>query len=369
MENELLTRWRLILGKGDDGSCDGTGCQLSETEQIIDKALESVYDSTQGSDLKKSASLLKRWLGDIRHFFPENVVHIIQRDAVEKLDLKSLLAEKEFLENAVPDVNLVATLMTLGKAIPDNCKHAVGQIVKKLVDELYSQLYFKMQQALTGSINRVELRRNTSFRDINWHATILKNLKNYQPKYKTIIPEVRIGYGKKRRSFYNIIMCIDQSDSMAESMIYSAVYGAIMASLPSLKTRLVVFDTEPVDLTEKLPDAVELLCGVQLGGGTDIANALKYCSSVVEQPKRTVLVLISDLYEYGSPEHFFRRVAKLLDSGVKIIVLLALSKSGTGMYNRHIANYLASLNIPVFACSPDRFPEIMAQTLNDMNIG
>lgn len=365
METELLKRWRLALGDICDGEkCDGTDCTLSDDEQIIDNALSTVYNADKNANLAKSAPSVRRWLGNVKRVFPENVVQIIQRDAIDRLGLKKLLAEKSFLENVVPDVNLAAILLSLGKIIPSENKAAVRNIIKKVADDLYNQLYFKMQQSISGTINRAERHRNPRFKDIDWHSTIKKNLKNYQPKYKTIIPETLIGYGKKRKSFNDVFLCIDQSGSMADSMIYSAVYGSVMAQMPSLNTRFFVFDTKIVDLSENLNDVADLLCGVQLGGGTDIGNALAYCNSVVQRPEKTIFVLVSDLYEGGDSSLMFNVAIKMLERKIKIIVLLALTHDGAGSYNRANAQKFSSLNIPVFACSPDKFAEIMATAIN-----
>ena len=366
METEYLKRWRLILG-GDES--DGTGISLSVEEQRLDRSLQAVYDSDRRGGLGSSAPKVSRWLGDIREFFPQTVVQVIQRDAIKRLHLDSLLTEKEMLATVVPDVHLVATLMSLSHAIPEKNKEMARQVVRKVVDELLRKLSAPTQQAITGALNRSSRRRNPRYNEIDWETTIVKNLKNYQPQYKTIIPEIRIGYGRKRKALKDIILCLDQSGSMGTSVIYSGIFGSVLASLPAVNTRMVVFDTAVVDLTDDLQDPVDLLFGVQLGGGTDIARALTYCQGIITRPQDTVLVLITDLYEGGNEQEMRKRFASIVASGVQLIVLPALNDDGAPSYDKSHAEFLATLGVPTFACTPDKFPELMAAALSKQDIG
>ncbi len=366
METEYLKRWRLILG-GDES--DGTGISLSVEEQRLDRSLQAVYDSDRRGGLGSSAPKVSRWLGDIREFFPQTVVQVIQRDAIKRLHLDSLLTEKEMLATVVPDVHLVATLMSLSHAIPEKNKEMGRQVVRKVVDELLRKLSAPTQQAITGALNRSSRRRNPRYNEIDWETTIVKNLKNYQPQYKTIIPEIRIGYGRKRKALKDIILCLDQSGSMGTSIIYSGIFGSVLASLPAVNTRMVVFDTAVVDLTDDLQDPVDLLFGVQLGGGTDIARALTYCQGIITRPQDTVLVLITDLYEGGNEQEMRKRFASIVASGVQLIVLPALNDDGAPSYDKSHAEFLATLGVPTFACTPDKFPELMATALSKQDIG
>lgn len=366
METEYLKRWRLILG-GD--ASDGTGISLSVEEQRLDRSLQAVYDSDRRGGLGSSAPKVSRWLGDIREFFPQTVVQVIQRDAIKRLHLDSLLTEKEMLATVVPDVHLVATLMSLSHTIPEKNKEMARQVVRKVVDELLRKLSAPTQQAITGALNRSSRRRNPRYNEIDWETTIVKNLKNYQPQYKTIIPEIRIGYGRKRKALKDIILCLDQSGSMGTSIIYSGIFGSVLASLPAVNTRMVVFDTAVVDLTDDLQDPVDLLFGVQLGGGTDIARALTYCQGIITRPQDTVLVLVTDLYEGGNEQEMRKRFASIVASGVQLIVLPALNDDGAPSYDKSHAEFLATLGIPTFACTPDKFPELMAAALSKQDIG
>ncbi len=361
-----MKRWRLILGGKD---ADGTSVTLTPEEKRIDDSLEAVYNTAPKGGLGASAPKVSRWLGDIREFFPQSVVQIIQKDAVERLNLKSLLTEKEMLESVVPDVHLVATLMTLSRVIPEKNKEIARRVVRKVTDELMRKLGARMQQAVTGALNRSSRRRNPRYNEIDWKTTIEKNLKNYQPDYKTVIPEIRIGYGRKRRSLKDIILCLDQSGSMGTSVVYSGIFGSVLASIPAVSTRMVVFDTAVVDLTDDLQDPVDLLFGVQLGGGTDIARALTYCEGVIARPQDTVLVLVTDLYEGGDEREMKKRFASLVNRGVQLIVLPALNDDGAPAYHQPTAAFLAGIGVPTFACTPDKFPDLMAAALSKQDIG
>lgn len=366
MENDTLERWRLILG---GGKADGTGCKLEGDFQVMDKSLEALYDSERSGGLGPSSPNVSRWLGDIRTYFPNSVVQVMQQDALKRLNLTSMLTEPEMLEKVQPDVHLVANLMTLSGVIPQKTKDTARQVVQKVVDELIKKLTQPMQQAITGSLNRSILNKRPRHNEINWHRTILKNLKHYQKEYKTIIPETRLGFGRNRRSsLKDIILCIDQSGSMGTSVVYSGIFGAVMASVPAVSTQMVVFDTAVVDMTEKLKDPVDMLFGIQLGGGTDIDLALRYCEQITTRPADTLLVLITDLYEGGNEAEMRKRILRMKDSGIQLVVLLALNDDGKPYYDKQNAAFLGQNGIPSFACTPDLFPDLMATALNKGDI-
>lgn len=365
-EPEHLRKWRLILGGNQN---EGTEFNLTEADLKVDRTLEALYDSDRTGGLGASSPNVSRWLGDIRTFFPSSVVQVMQQDALKRLNLTQMLFEKEMLENVEPDVHLVATLMTLSRVIPDKTKDTARQVVRKVVDQLIKKLAEPTRQAITGSLNRSARNTRPRHNEINWGATILKNLKHYQPEYKTIIPENRVGYGRKRSSLKDVILCLDQSGSMGSSVVYSGIFGSVMASIPAIKTKMVVFDTAVADLTEELTDPVELLFGVQLGGGTDINAALTYCQQIATRPTDTVLVLITDLYEGGNVTEMRRRAVELVAAGVQLIVLLALSDDGSPSYDHRNAQFLADMGVPVFACTPDKFPDLMAAALTKQDVG
>ena len=375
---ERLRRWRLLLG---GAGADGTGCALAGTDLVIDRALASLYDpGLEGDDdLAKTGSRkggsgasqpgIARWLGDIRQYFPNTVVRVMQKDALDRLHLHQLLLEPELLEAVEPDVHLVANLLALRGVIPATTKETARLVVRKVVDDLMRRLQEPLRAAVSGALNRAVRNYRPRFAEMDWPRTIRANLRHYQADYQTIIPETRIGFGRQRqRTQRQVILCIDQSGSMAASVVYSSICGAVMASLPAVKTSLVVFDTAVVDLTEHLDDPVELLFGTQLGGGTDINRAVGYCQSLIQEPANTILVLISDLFEGGVEKNLLRRANELVQSGVQFIALLALADGGAPAYDRVLASKLALLNVPSFACTPDLFPELMAAAIKREDI-
>ncbi|MDG5803215.1 VWA domain-containing protein [Streptomyces ossamyceticus] len=367
--DERLRRWRLVLG-GD--SADGTGCALGGRDAAMDQALTALYgkgDKPQtGRDrsagLGASAPSVARWLGDIRTYFPSSVVQVMQRDAIDRLGLSTLLLEPEMLEAVEADVHLVGTLLSLNKAMPETTKETARAVVRKVVEDLEKRLATRTRATLTGALDRSARVSRPRHHDIDWNRTIAANLKNYLPEYRTVVPERLIGYGRASQSVKKeVILCIDQSGSMAASVVYASVFGAVLASMRSISTRLVVFDTAVVDLTDQLDDPVDVLFGTQLGGGTDINRALAYCQSQITRPAETVVVLISDLYEGGIRNEMLKRVAAMKASGVQFVTLLALSDEGAPAYDREHAAALSALGAPAFACTPDLFPEVMAAAI------
>ncbi|MGW0004196.1 VWA domain-containing protein [Nocardia grenadensis] len=366
-----LRRWRLVLGAAAEPALGALG---TADDKAIDKALGAVYDSGGGTarsrgdragGLGGSAPRVARWLGDIRTYFPSTVVEVVQRDAVERLNLTQLLLEPELMEAVEPDVHLVGTLLSLNRVIPETTKATARMVVSKVVKEIEERIATRTVAAVSGALNRSTRTSRPKPRDIDFDRTIRKNLANYLPEQRTIIAERLVGYGRRAQAVHrDVILAIDQSGSMASSVVYSSVFGAVLASMRSLRTSLVVFDTEVVDLTEKLSDPVDVLFGTQLGGGTYINRAIAYCQSLITRPTDSLFFLISDLYEGGVREEMLRRVHALKESGVQVVVLLALSDDGAPSYDRENAAALAALGVPAFACTPDRFPELLAQALN-----
>lgn len=358
---EYRKRWRLILGGAANEALGGV--PLSQIEAGMDRALEALYDSPRQGGLGPSSPNVARWLGDIREYFPAPVVRVMQADALERLKLRQMLLEPEMLAAVEPDVNLVATLLSLGKMLPNRSKQTARQVVRKVVEELMRKLAEPARQAITGALHRSSRNRRPRIQEIDWHRTIRANLRHYQPAHRTIVPETRIGFGRRRASLKDVILCVDQSGSMAASVVYSSIFGAVLASIPALATKMVVFDTAVVDLTEELKDPVDLLFGVQLGGGTDINLALGYCQTLVRRPADTVLVLISDLFEGGDADSMLKRAAALTAAGVRMIALLALADNGAPGYDHDMAAKFAALGIPSFACTPPQFPDLMAAAI------
>jgi Mg-chelatase subunit ChlD len=302
-----------------------------------------------------------RWLGDIRQYFPSTVVQVMQRDAIDRLDLRQLLFEREMLETVQPDVHLVGTLLSLGRIMPETTKATARLVVAKVVAEIERRVADRTRSAVSGALNRASRVRRPRHRDIDWNRTIAANLARYVPSHRTVIPERLIGYGRRQHvAARDIVLAIDQSGSMASSVVYASVFGAVLASLRSLRTSVVAFDTSVVDLSPLLSDPVDVLFGTQLGGGTDINQAVAYCETLVTRPRDTILVLISDLYEGGDEAALRARLVALHASGVRVVALLALSDDGAAAYDQGNAAYLAAAGIPAFACTPDAFPDLLA---------
>ena len=378
---EQLNRWRLVLGKDAQDSLAGmcpSGCSLSSQQLEMDEALAAIYDETgeqtasgqRQAGLGGSAPRLNKWLGDIRNYFQQDVVSVIQQDAIERRGLKQLLFEPEMLKNVQPNVQLVGTLLSLKGQIPERTKETARMVVRAVVEQIKLALEQKIRQAVLGALNRREHSPLPNANSIDWKWTIGRNLKNYNPGLKTIIPERVYFYSRAQRSNnWTVIVDMDQSGSMADSVVYGAVCGSIFASLPALETHVVAFDTEVVDLTEHCGnDPVEMLFGVQLGGGTDINKSVGYCEKFVQEPKSTLFILITDLFEGGNQAQLVRRLGEMAASGVRVMCLLALNDSGTPSYDEQLARKLAGLGIPCFACTPQRLPELLEGALRGADL-
>ena len=356
-ETERLRRWRLILGEPAQQSLD---VPLAGDDAGMDRVLEALYDSERHGALGASQPNVARWLGDIRTYFPSSVVRVMQQDALDRLGLQQMLLEPEMLAGVDPDVHLVATLLTLSHVIPQRTRQTARTVVRKVADDLQRRLAQRTAQAVRGALSRASRSRRPRVPEIDWHRTIRANLKHYDRDRAVLVPEHLVGHGRRRSALRDVVLCVDQSGSMAASVVYSGVLGSVLASLPALHTTMIVFDTSVVDLTEDLSDPVDLLFGTRLGGGTDIGRALAYCQQVITRPAQTILVLITDLYEGADPDDMLKRAASLVRAGVNVVCLLALSDRGAPSYDQRHASALAALGIPTFACTPDLFPELMA---------
>ncbi|MDR1483222.1 MAG: VWA domain-containing protein [Planctomycetaceae bacterium] len=375
-EQERLTRWRLLLGSGVESET----VQLDADFLAMDESLELLYgqkeesapDKKRGNNrrgsLSGSSPRVNRWLGNIRQYFPTSVVRVMQRDALERLGLQQMLLEPELLSQVEPDVHLVATLISLSRIIPNKTKATARIVVQKLVDDLMRKLQTKTIQAIKGSLNRASKNNRPRPNEIDFDRTIKANLKNWQPEHCKLIVDRFIGFGRKRSALRDIVLCVDQSGSMASSAVYSSIFAAVLASINSVSTRLVVFDTAVVDLTEMLSDPVDVLFGTQLGGGTDINQAVGYCQKLITRPSDTIFVLVTDLYEGGNTAEMLSRVDMVVKSGATVICLLALSDDGAPCFDEQNAAHFASIGVPTFACTPDKFPELMAAAINKKDI-
>jgi hypothetical protein len=397
-ERERRRRWRLVLGGDADLDADGTnrgdtspgdggggdegdgdsaaGVRLTGDDVRIDAALAAVYDvrpqrrgGGRSGGLSASSPAVTRWLGDIRRYFPSPVVQVMQRDAIERLDLRRLLLEPEMLRVVEPDLHLVTLLVELNRLLPDATRASARQVVAQVVAGIERRLAAPTRHAVAGALARSVRSRRPRPADIDWPHTLHANLRHYLPELRTVVPQRLVGYGRRQRSLArDVIVAIDQSASMADSIVYAAVFSAVLASLPALRTSVVAFDTEIADLSHLAADPVDLLFGVQLGGGTDIARALTYCQQLVTRPTGTVVVLVSDLFEGGNVALLRARVAELVRAGVTVLALLALSDDGAPAFDHAQAAAFAELGVPAFACTPHAFPDLLAAALEGRDV-
>lgn len=382
MNEDRSRRWRLVLGAEAD---EVLGGGLLGTDEARDRTLAQLY-GTAGSasgapaergaggrrsgGLGRSAPAVARWLGDIRTYFPTSVVRVMQRDAMDRLGLRELLLEPEMLDAVEPDVSLVATLVALNRVIPPRSRETARAVVRRVTDDLERRLTQRTRSAITGALDRAARTRRPRPGDIDWDRTIRANLRHYRPELGTIIPERLVGHGRRQQAIErDVILAVDQSASMASSVVYSSVFGAVLAGMRALRTQLVVFDTEVVDLTSAVADPVDVLFAAQLGGGTDINRAVAYCQGLVTRPRETIFVLVSDLVEGGLRDEMVGRMAALAGSGVVTVALLALDDDGAPAYDHTIAADLASVGVAAFACTPDRFPDLMAAAIERRDLG
>ncbi|MEK5028944.1 VWA domain-containing protein [Paenibacillus sp. FSL M7-1046] len=388
-QENTVSRWRLILGQEAEealsGYSEGGGLALTEEELIMDAALAAIYDETgagsssgnagtakgKGAGTGRSAVHLSKWLGDVRNFFPEDVVSIIQSDAMERKGWKQLLFEPELLAAVKPDIKLIGTLLSLKGKIPEKTKDTARMLVQALVDELVKLLETDIRRAVTGALNKRQHSPLPSLSGLDWKLTIQRNLKHYDSERRIIIPERFYYFDRARRSKeWTVIVDIDQSGSMADSIIWASVIGSIFASIPALNTRVVAFDTEVVDLTEQCAnDPVDMLFGIQLGGGTDIHKSVKYCEQFIEEPKKTLFIIVSDLYENGNQAGLVRRMRELREAGVRTMTLLALSDEGKPSYDERLAAQLSRDGTPCFACTPTLLPALVEGALKGQDLG
>ena len=381
---EQISRWRLILGQESDNRFSGmTDLSLTQEQDLMDQALASIYNRTElggfgngnqgasGAGKGPSNPQITRWLGDVRTLFDKELVTVIQNDAVTRCGLKQLLFEPELLENMEPDIGLASTILMLKDQIPKRSKESVREFIKKIVEEINKLLEQDIRRAVTAAVNKRNHSPIPSASAMDYKMTISRNLKHYNSELGTIVPEHFYFFDRTSTTAankWNIILDIDQSGSMGESVIYSSIISCILASMSSIKTRIVAFDTNIVDLTEKSDDPVDLLFGFQLGGGTDINKSIAYCEQFIENPAKTLFFLISDLEEGGNRAGMLRRIADMKESGVTVISLLAIADGGKPYYDTQMAQKLAGLGVPCFACNPQLLPTLLEKALKGQDL-
>jgi Mg-chelatase subunit ChlD len=372
-----LTRWRLVLGKYADhrfrlqnnpGGLEGINARM-------DKALDFLYgreykgrglreEATPGS-LDASQPSLVTWLGEVRELFPQDTIEVIEKHALDRYGLTELVTDPQALARMEPNQELLKTLLSLRGHLKGDVLVMARRIIKQVVEEIKRKLESEVRQALSGRLNRFRHSPIASCQNFDARGTIRANLKNFdQTRQQLVIENLKFFERNTRRLPWDIILCIDQSGSMADSVIHSAVMAGILAGLPSFRVKIVVFDTAIVDLSGYADDPVEVLMRVQLGGGTDIGQAVRYSSQLVENPHRTVFVLISDFCEGASPAELVRAVKKMSEARVRLLGLASLDSQAFPMYDREMAERLAACGMEIAALTPQKLAHWLVKVIS-----
>lgn len=358
-----LVRWRLVLGRY---AGDGLGARTLQGDQArMEAALDYLYDREYEGrgirpelgpgSLEDSAPTLVSWLGEVRELFPRETAEVIEKHALDRYGLTELVTDRETLERLEPNEQLLKTLLAVKGHIGGEVLDVARRIIRQVVDELRRRLELCLRQAMAGRLNQhrhspVQIAANFDAR-----GTIRRNLKHYDAtRAQIVLEELRFFERNTRRLPWDIVICVDQSGSMAGSVIHSAVMAGILAGLPAFRVRLVVFDTNVVDLSDQVDDPVEVLMQVQLGGGTDITQAVNYCGRLVDNPDRTVLVLVTDFCEGRPPGDLVRAVRSLAEARVTLLGLAALDGEAYPFYDKAMAERLAGCGMQIAALTPSQ---------------
>lgn len=377
---KTLERWRLVLGKySDQRLLQGAG--LHGEHGRMDRALDYLYgreyqgrglrgnegdpgDRGPGS-LDPSQLTLVTWLGEVRELFPRDTVEVIEKHALDRYGLTELVTDPQTLERLEPNQQLLRTLLTLRGHLKGEVLHLARRIVKQVVDEIRRKLESEVRQALAGRLNRFRHSPMAVAQNFDALGTLRRNLKHFDvDRTQMVVEQLRFFERNTRRLPWDIILCVDQSGSMADSVIHSAVMAGILAGLPAFRVKIVVFDTSVVDLSDHADDPVEMLMRVQLGGGTDIAKAVRYCTQLVETPHRSVLVLVTDFCEGAPPGELVRAVKALAEARVKLLGLAALDGQSHPVYDRQMAERLAACGMEIAALTPQRLAHWLVKVIS-----
>ncbi len=374
MNTSQMNRWRLILGGfAKDRLAFGEGAALENGISCVDleDVLDFLYNREQGEDVRRQGGtqeshlMAAEWITRIRRLFPGETVEILERHALEHYGMTELLADKEVLEKLEPNQELLKTILQLKHLMKGDVLDQARRIVRKVAGEIAERLSQDIRRSLLGRVDRNSASAIPSMRNLDIQKTIRRNLKHYDPEQERLVLE-RVYFNSRVRRFckWRVIIAVDESGSMLDSVIHSAVMAGIFAGLPMLDTRLVIFDTQVVDLSGYLDDPVATLMSIQLGGGTYIAGALQYCESLVENPHRTMVVLVSDLCEGGSIQGLLGVSRGIIESGAKLICLTALDMDANPAYDRRTAQKLADLGAHVGAMTPEALGDFMGRIMN-----
>ncbi|CAN1211692.1 VWA domain-containing protein [Tumidithrix helvetica PCC 7403] len=375
-----LMRWRHILGRFAQ---DKLQCPMEGRDARIEAALDYLYgreyqgrgmrgkDGKDSSTEKQPGSLdpsqlnVPSWIAEVRELFPKETVEIVEKHALDRYGMTELVTDPQVLEKLEPNISLLKTILTFRGMMQGEVLQVARRIIREVVEEIKQRLASEVRRVLVGKLNRAQHSPLKVAQNLDWRGTIRQNLKHYDPeRQRLIIQNVRFFARTERRVPWQVILCIDQSGSMADSVIHSAVMAGILAGLPLLRVSLVVFDTAVVDLSEYVDDPVEILMSVQLGGGTDIGQAIAYCEGLIENPNRTVLILVSDFAEGASPMKLLSTCRRLKESSVTLLGLASLDESANPYYDRQMAERLAEIGMEIAALTPKRLAQWLAKVIS-----
>jgi Mg-chelatase subunit ChlD len=371
-----LARWRLVLGKyAKERIHTGMSAEQMRMEDALDFLYSREYcgrgvrdedaeKSPEGS-LDPSQLNVPRWLSEVRELFPKETVAIIEKHALDRYGLTELVTDPEILRHLEPNFELLKMLLTFRGHLKGEVLNEARRVIRVVVDEIKQRLETEIRQAFSGRSNRFRHSNVKVAQNLDWRGTIRRNLKNYSTARKQMVIDNVLFFSRiQRRLPWRVILCVDQSGSMAGSVIYSAIMAGILAGLPLINVNLVVFDTSVVDLSSHVEDPVELLMSVQLGGGTNIGQAMRYCEQLMEDPHRTILALVSDFCEGGEPSRMIASCQRFREAGAKLLGLAALDENANPSYDRRMAEALAAEGMDVAALTPKHFAEWLAKTIS-----
>lgn len=371
-EQENLNKWRLILGKNAEKHIDFTG---SYSERIsyesMEETLDYLYGMEYGDALMRTGGssspqlYVAKWINQVRKIFPKKTVEILEKQALEHFQLTELLTDKKVLEKMEPNMDLLKTILQFKHLMKNDVILEAKKIIQKVVNELMEKLQTDIRKSLLGKLNRNMPSHVKSMRNLDIKRTIQRNLKYYDMENQRIVlKDVYFSSRIKRFNKWKLIIAVDESGSMLDSVIYSAIMAGIFAKLPMIDTKLIIFDTEVVDLSGYVEDPVEVLMGMQLGGGTDIGKALAYCESICTNPHQTIFITVTDLYEGGSVKTLFQTCADIIGSGSKMVFLTALDSQANPAYDKNIGQKLADMGAFVGAMTPEQLGDYIGKMIN-----
>lgn len=360
-----LNKWRLMLGKyaGNQIDFKENEAQYLEMEEVLDFLYSREYDEENGvrqggAGSGESQLTVSRWINQVRKLFPKETVEIMEKQALDKYGMTELLTDKEVLKKLEPSYELLQSILQLKGIMNNDVLNEARNIIRQVVDELMKKLEQSIRKSLTGRLDNTKASPVKDSRNLDMKKTIARNLKNYDTKNKRLVLEkVYFSQRIKKYNTWRVVIAVDESGSMLDSVIHSAVMAGIFAKLPMIDTKLVIFDTNIVDLSGYVDDPVETLMSVQLGGGTDIGNAVRYCETLIENPERTIFVLITDLYEGGRLNNLYAGSKSIIEAGAKMIVLTALDVNANPNYDRRVAATLAQMGAHVAAMTPGQLAQ------------